>query len=306
MVRRKETTMRAAKLIGITALALVVLRESPARADPLEPLPAPVPTNAPLSPARPDTVYLRSGGMLRGRVHEFIPGHHVTATLETTAETRVIPWAEVDRVILGDATATIPPPLLAGVAAAPPPMVGPRARVHITSPKLVQLYRRPAGTTGWTNACASPCDADLPVGDDYRISGSGVAQSSEFRLKGGDHVELVVNPTSTGGMVAGGLVAGTGAFAVYVGFLTTLVGSVYAYDRPGPAARDAGIGIMLVGAAATALGLVVLVNSAGTEVSQQGGPTQEKDAFLREPTWRGFSSRAAGTSAAFPIFSREF
>ena len=44
-----------------------------------------------------DTVHLRSGGLFRGRVHEIVPGDHVSIVLPT-AETKRIPWAEVDRV----------------------------------------------------------------------------------------------------------------------------------------------------------------------------------------------------------------
>jgi hypothetical protein len=300
----------------------------------MEPLPAASPPAvvavAPASGARPDAVYLRNGGMVRGRVHEIIPGHHVTATLEATGEVRIIPWAEIDRVILGDATALPPPPgasiLSAPAPSAPLPMDGPRAHVHISTPKTVQLFRRPAGTTSWTNACASPCDLDLPLNDDYRVTGSGVAQSKEFHLQGapGEHLEIVVDPTSASGMVAGGLLAGSGAFAMYVGFLTTLVGiaqtsqncSSYYYGSSqqcqsehdnGPAVRNVGIGILAVGAAAAVVGLVVVVNSAGTDVTQHGAAARAtKDAFLREPVWRGpMATNDAGTMM-FPLLSRSF
>ena len=234
------------RLLGtVTAIGLVFLAPKSALADEdVEPLPvAAAPTAVVAVPVanapggRPDAVYLRSGGMVRGRVHEIIPGHHVTATLEATGEARVIPWAEIDRVVLGDATALPPPPgasILASTAASAAPMAGPRAHVHISTPKTVQLFRRPAGTTGWSHACASPCDIDLPLGDDYRATGSGVAQSKEFHLQGapGERLEIVVDPTSASGMVAGGLLAGTGAFAMYVGFLTTLVGKDYCVSRP--------------------------------------------------------------------------
>ncbi len=279
---------------------------------------------------RPDAVYLRSGGMVRGRVHEIIPGHHVTATLEATGEVRIIPWAEIDRVVLGDATALPPPPgasiLASSAPSAPAPMAGPRAHVHISTPKTVQLFRRPAGTTGWTNACASPCDIDLPLGDDYRVTGSGVAQSKEFRLQGapGERLEIVVDPTSASGMVAGGLVAGTGAFAMYIGFLTTLVGvaqtnrscSSYYYsttsqclrdNRDGPAVRNVGLGILLAGTAAAVIGLVVVVNSAGTEVTQHGAAAHApKDAFLREPVWRGVATTNEAGTMVFPLLNRSF
>ena len=327
------------RLLGtVTAIGLVFLAPKSARADEdVEPLPvAAAPTAVVAVPVasaptgRADAVYLRSGGMVRGRVHEIIPGHHVTATLEVTGETRVIPWAEIDRVVLGDATALPPPPgasILASSAASAPPMAGPRAHVHISTPKTVQLFRRPAGTTGWTNACASPCDIDLPLGDDYRVTGSGVAQSKEFHLQGapGERLEIVVDPTSASGLVAGGLLAGTGAFAMYVGFLTTLVGiaqtnqsctSYYGYssssqclrdNQHGPAVRNVGLGILLAGTAAAVIGLVVVVNSAGTDVSQHGAAAHApKDAFLREPVWRGVATANEAGTMMFPLLSRNF
>ncbi|MEO6576022.1 MAG: hypothetical protein ABIP89_19365, partial [Polyangiaceae bacterium] len=201
------------------------------------------------------------------------------------------------------------------------------ARVHISSPKTVQLFRRPAGTTGWTNACASPCDIDLPLNDDYRVTGSGVAQSKEFRLQGapGERLEIVVDPTSASGMVAGGLLAGTGGFAMYIGFLTTLVGiaqtnqncsSYYYYGSSsqclsehshGPAVRNVGLGILAVGAAAAVVGLVVVVNAAGTEVSQHGAAAHPaKDAFLREPVWRGVATTSEAGTMMFPLLNRTF
>ena len=210
-------------------------------------------------------------------------------------------------------------------------MTGPRAHVHISTPKTVQLFRRPAGTTGWTHACASPCDIDLPLGDDYRVTGSGVAQSKEFHLQGapGERLEIVVDPTSTGGMVAGGLLAGTGAFAMYIGFLTTLVGvaqsnqdcssSYYgsgSYSSSsrcqseygnGPRVRNVGLGILGVGTAAAVVGLVVIVNSAGTDISQHGAAVHApKDAFLREPVWRGVATTNEKGTMMFPLLTRSF
>src|SRR5262249_23659527 len=131
-----------------------------------------------------------------------------------------------DRVVVA-ATAIPPPPAstpsTAGGAPAtaplPAPMVGPRARVHITSREDVVLYRRPASSSGGGQACSSPCNEELPIGDTYRITGNGVAATKEFRLETSPSgtVELTVDPPSSGGKVVGGILTATGAIAAYMG-----------------------------------------------------------------------------------------
>jgi hypothetical protein len=331
--------MRCVSVVGVLALLLL---PAVARADDddaaVPPLPPPQATaTTTLSPtATVDTVHLRNGGLYRGRVTEIIPGDHVTILVEGGSPTR-IPWAQVERVIA--ASTPIPPPP-AGTAVAPavatapeaePPMVGPKARVHITTKKNAILYRRPAGSTGWSKACTSPCDRDLPIGDTYRITGNGLPQSKEFHLETGPagFVDLVVDPPSTGGMVIGGILAGTGGFTAWIGSLIALVGASnagrdcsaysdgYYYDSrsscererdDGPGVRDAGLVTMGVGAAVGVLGLVVFFNSATTDIDQRKGGGAN-DAFLRTPTFRGSTSTAeAGVPAAsFPVlFTRSF
>jgi hypothetical protein len=70
---------------------------------------------------------------------------------------------------------------------------------------------------------------------------------------------------------------------------------------------------MVVGVAATVLGVVVFINSASTDVSQRTGgghgdaqaTSPRLDAYLRTPTWRTATSSTEGMNpapaAAFPV-----
>jgi hypothetical protein len=164
-------------------------------------------------------------------------------------------------------------------------------------------------------------------------SGHGLSQNKELHLAAGPggFVDIVVDPPSTGGMILGGFIAGGGATAAYVGMLMALVGqseadrSCYTYssssyggesceERQSDAEtlRNAGLITMVVGAGITALGVVVFINSASTDIGQRtGGPSRSNDAFLRKPTWRSVASSAesanAAPAAAFPVlFTHHF
>ncbi|MDF2691950.1 MAG: uncharacterized protein K0S65_333 [Labilithrix sp.] len=331
---------RAVSFCSILAVTAGLFVPGTAAADePPPPLPPPAAsegvTATPSATTTIDNVHLRNGGLYRGRVTEIVPGDHVTVIVEK-GETKRVPWAEVDRVIV--ASSALPPPPTAPVPGAaapataplPAPMVGPRARVHIRASKSVILYRRPAGSSGWVQACTSPCNQELPIGDSYRITGNGVASSSEFRLDAnpGGAVDLAVDPPSTGGMVGGGFLAGGGATAAYVGLLMALVGaaqshdyndcsfgtSTYCADRreDGEELRNAGLITMGVGAALTVGGLLIFIASAKTDISQSasgGGDSARAarplDAFLHQPTWKSATSSseraAAAPPAAFPV-----
>ena len=335
--------MKRAASLGVLAVTAALLVPGTASAQE-EPPPLPPPassdgaTSTPSTTATVDSVHLRNGGLYRGRVTEIVPGDHVTVIVEK-GETKRVPWAEVDRVIVAS-TALPAPPTASGAPAAASaptaaPMVGPRARVHITSTKNVILYRRPAGTSSWVQACTSPCNEELPIGDMYRVTGNGVSASKEFRLEAspGSSVDIAIDPPSTGGIVLGGLLAGVGTTVGYVGMLVALVGAADASDTcyggfsgsssytsscesrksSAESARNGGLIAMGLGAAMTVGGLLIFLNSAKTDIVQTAGKgassgaaaPRRVDAFLRQPTWRNDASsseRAAATPAAtFPV-----
>jgi hypothetical protein len=327
------------KALAAVCLFSALVVPAIAHAEDPPPLPPPTASTTATASGTIDTVHLRNGGMFRGHVTEIIPGDHVTIVVEGKAESRRIPWPEVERVIVAS-TAVPPPPTASTPAPATPPtpapMVGPKARVHITSPKQVLLYRRPSGSTAFVQQCTSPCNEDLPIGDTYRVTGNGVAQSKEFHLEAspGGTVDVVVDPPSTGGMIFGGFMAGGGATAAYVGLLMTLVGAAEAakdcnratiprsssstsyYDasncedtkETAEVVRNVGLVTMGVGAVLTAVGIVVFLNNAGTDITQKGAshgdakadPPRALDAYLRVPDYRGKRSSAENAVSAPP------
>ncbi len=293
--------------------------------------PPPLPVPAPSAPATAttialpgiDMVTLRAGGMYRGRVKEIVPGDHVTIIPEGQVAEQKIAWRDIEKVVVASA------PQQATPVVAQPPATGPKARVHITSPRNVKLYRKPAGTDSWFEACSSPCDQELPTGDTYKILGNEVPSSKEFHLDVGPSgfVDLVVDPPNHGGMILGGVVGGAGGLAFMVGSLMALVGAANAgldcnnwrtngqyfnsqqdcesTKSHGPGVRDAGLVTLAVGAAVTGLGLVLIFNSATTDIDQHGGAGRPaRDAYLREPT---FKSTGSSGDAQIPlVFTRHF
>jgi hypothetical protein len=299
------------RLIGIgCALAAVLVVPSIAHADEGD---RGTPTSPPATVESPtatiDTVHLRSGGLLRGRVTEILPGDHVTV-LTPTGESRRIPWLDVDRVIV--ASTTVPP--VAPTPATPAPMVGPRVRVHLKSSSKTTLYRRPAGTTDLVTACEAPCGIELPLGDTYRVGGSGISTTPEFRLQGspGGSVELDVDGPNWLGIVGGGLITVTGAGTAYVGLLLALASGGCRGCSGETEVRNVGIGALIVGGAMIGLGLLIVFPSMKTDLTQEAkapaaGPP--RDAFVRAPMWRtaGATPDTAAPPATFPLlFERRF
>lgn len=279
--------LRRAALSGLLVLA-AALAATTARAD--------------------DEVHLRSGGLLRGHVTEIVPGDHVTVTVG--AETKRLPWADVDRVVVA--------PPAAAPAEAPAAGTAARVRVHITSPKNVILFRRASGSTAWVQACASPCNTELPLGDTYKITGNGVPASAPFTLEGnpGGLVDISVDPASNGGMIGGGFLAATGATAGFVGILLAVAGQAQLSlhnsetapvdQNKAKSVRNAGLVTMVVGAAVAAGGLLLFISNGKTDVTQSSSSAaappepRPNDAFLRPPTWAG-ASRPETAAATFPL-----
>lgn len=306
------------RVLGI-GLALTTLMLVPSAAFADEASPPPLPPAAPpaavteSTTATVDTVHLRSGGMFRGRVSEIVPGDHVTVILPS-GETRRIPWSDVERVIV--ASTAVPPAPSSPSAAGPPAMVGPRARVHIKASGRVTLYRRAAGTTDLVAACEAPCDEELPLGDTYRVGGSGLTTTHEFTLAGkpGGSVEITVDGPSWAGIVGGGLLTLGGGFTAYVGLLLTLAGgaadsssrSSYSANSA-KEVRNVGLGALAVGAVMIGVGLAIVYPSLKTDLTQQAGGAS-KDAFVRSPTWltAGPGAETRSTPLMFPVLGGTF
>lgn len=253
--------------------------------------------------------------MLRGRVTEIVPGDHVTVLL-MGGELKRVPWLEVDRVVVGNGPAggvsgggAVPSPTTA-TPPAPPPMVGPTVRVHLKGTGVLHLYRRPAGTSDFVKACESPCDIDVPVGDTYKVGGSGVTTTKEFRIDpvaSGKFVEITVDGPNYFGIAGGGLLTLAGGISAYVGILLALAGTGGGDSSSAREVRNVGLGALLVGGGLIAVGLLIVFPSIRTDLSQDTKTMNaRRDGFLRSPTWRT-TETTAPSNATFPImFERSF
>jgi hypothetical protein len=306
------TDRRSMKPLRWLLLSATLVWSTPALADPIEPTAEPF-----------DTIHLQNGVQHKGRVTEVVPGDHVTLVDERGM--KVFPWAQVDRVEVS--TMPIPPspppptPEQPSSRASPPPQAsspsdeepttGPHARVHIETPKPVVLYRRPAGTSRWVHVCNTPCTANVPIGDSYRVQGSGMQTSSEFALNatGGDVVKLDVAPSSSSGTVSGGLLIAIGGLTSYVGLVGA--GASNGSER----GKNQGLIAAGIGAGLLAAGVILFVTSRTTSVSvsrESGTRPVEKppegasaarslDAHVRAPLqWRSAEHDVA-PRVSFPV-----
>jgi hypothetical protein len=250
-----------------------------------------------------DAGHTKDGGRLRGAGVECVPGDHVTITLPT-GETRRVPWAQVERVETSARTSQS--------TAAPAPKEGPLVKVHISGEPSAVLDRRPAGMETWVPACAAPCDEDLPLGDEYRLSGPGLRSSRQFRLDGspGGRVELHVNPSSKTSWWVGAGVGGMGLVIDLYALYFVALGSAmmhesctsnndgYYYsnncsaDRgAGGSMRNVGLVMLIPGTVAAVVGGGMMLANWRTGITQTSGTSEAKakplDAFKRSAEFRG-------------------
>jgi hypothetical protein len=204
---------------------------------------------------------------------------------------------------------------------------GPTAKVHINSPNAAILFRKAAGMTTYQKACDAPCDRDMPLSDDYQISGSGL-KAVNFRLnaQAGQTVIIDCEPSNDGGKIGGILLIVLGAVTFGIIGLT---GNFVALILQGTAkttgehhtaddwTRDSLI-IDLVGIAIGVGGIVLLVKSGDSNATQRVGllnglpdTTKIDDRYVRVPVWStpvmSEKQQATGpTPLTVPIFSRSF
>jgi hypothetical protein len=237
-----------------------------------------------------DSVFMNNGSVLRGTIVELLPDH-VTVQLPT-GQLAIIPAKDIHHIERQAAAAP-------GAVVAPPPVApaGPGAvLVHIDSPQEVSLMRKEG--KAWSLACSAPCDAMLSTGDTYRIQGSGVASSAEFRLSGspGSRVVLHVDPASSGTKAGGWIIFGLGTAVFVVGLGVMLVGALYnTTNRIGGSSSSKvdGDALVATGGIMTGVGLAGLVGglvmaiTAKTRADQEVQPRAASvdDRWLRSPSW---------------------
>jgi hypothetical protein len=275
-----------------------------------------------------DVVYLKGGGLLRGTLIEAIPNDHATLNLGT-GQTAVIPWDRVLRIERAGASATgtppppppPPPPLSAAPRyAPPPPFTGPTgsAVVHLEGDSIVSLERREGRSRVF--ACTAPCDAELPLSGLYRVVGPGVRATPSFRLNAqpGEHIVVDATTASKGGFAGGIVLTSVGGFSFLLGALVLLtVATADAADSASGGSHDdgnagtVGLGMLVGGAVAVVVGVLVLTSNRHSKVDQRNGgalPDHSRDdAWRRVPQWRDDKS-ASGLPKAVgvPIFEQAF
>jgi hypothetical protein len=300
------------------AAALGVVLFAPSVAGAQQPPPVMVGTPPPVVTPPPglDTVVLRNGGLLRGRIQEILPGDHLTIAVDT-GELRLIPWTEVGRVVVAASTKITPPsappaPAPPAPEPPPPPMRGPLVWVHIASPKHVTLNRRLDESGSWAHACDSPCDVELPIADEYEIAGLGNGPTKAFRLNAsaGQSVVLSIEPPSIGGIVLGGALVLLGGVALYI---SAIVGvGIAAACTDEKCGTNGGYVAAAVSGGAMAAGGIIIYLSATTDINQHESvptPARARDTtWLREPVWHTPIDPVPVSTPAFiiPIFSRSF
>jgi len=166
---------------------------------------------------------------------------------------------------------------------APPPGAG-WTRVHIVTPSpQVTLERRVGSLPGdpppppsgpyassepdWQRVCATPCDAAVALGGDYRIAGEGITTSSLFALHG---------PTTELRVDAGNhSVRRAGIYLVVIGAIAAAAGGIFlGVNAIGPSSSALGVGgyasiAGLAGGGALGITGIGLVVGGGTSVRDE-------------------------------------
>jgi hypothetical protein len=267
-----------------------------------------------------DTIVLNNGGLVKGTLVELLPDH-VTVQL-ANGQTAVIAAKDVHHIERqaakpGTPAPTPPPPPAPSSAPDPSNAVGgPRAFVHVDSPRAVYLMMRNPASGAWEFLCDMPCDRMVPLEGAYRLYGSGLQPTGEFQLQGnpGDRVVVHMVPSARGTMVAGWVLVGTGGGVVVIGLLTMAVGALmnstnsYTLNASGGSVSTAKNGdtvvavggvMALVGVAGIAAGLALALPNLHSSAEQEvAGRAQAKDdaktenanaagdRWLRVPEWR--------------------
>jgi hypothetical protein len=296
---------------------------------PAQPVPygQPAPAQPPTTPTPPpstaggDIIYLKNGGILRGTIIDAIPNAQARIQL-ATGEIATVPWPEINRIEHSTSPSapapTTPSTTTPAKPTTPPPgKPSATAYVHLEAPDGARLQ---VLDDGWQDVCTAPCDRPLPLEKEYRISGSGIKDSSSFgiRAQNGQHVTITVNAASTGWFIFGAIAAPVGLVVGYLGLIIGVVATAadsVSGPQTGPAAGVAATGWTMFGVGVVMVvgGIVLLVTNWKTGTDQQvSTPTQGKlvplDAWKRLPVWNQPTpeQKATPLSTSIPIFSGSF
>jgi hypothetical protein len=264
-----------------------------------------------------DAVYLKGGGVIRGTLLEMLPNDHATILLPTGQSARV-EWNRIDHIERQFAQA--PAPALGLV----PPSSG-SVLVHLDADDGVVLEHIAPGSGRWRPACTAPCDAELPLADQYRIGGDSIRRSRPFVLVGnpGQHVLISVSPASKGAFTGGIALSSVGAAAFGLGLVVLLIGAIGTCTEeddfgvcdattPNNGLETTGVVITLAGVGMMIGGIVLVASNSRTRETQSlsaFAPLPRPDtAWLRTPMWKDLARDSAGEPKAMtlPVFTRSF
>jgi hypothetical protein len=296
----------SSKLKGAVALAACLhaaLFGLPAYAQP-QPVPIPIQPQPGPQPPQPvqgmpqqggqpvpggDTVYLNNGGVVKGTLVE-LAADHATVQLPT-GQLAIVQARDIHHI----ERQTMQPGIRPGPAVFPQPAQAASVLVHIDSPQEVNLMRKSG--KNYDIVCTSPCDAMVPVGETYRISGSGVTSSADFHFGSagpGQRIVLHVDPGSTGTRAGGWVIFGIGTATLVAGLTVMLIGALQntvsnalsgSRGSGGAPLVAAGAALSLAGVAGLVVGIVMAVGSKTKTQQETQQAAKADDRWLRVPAW---------------------
>ena len=253
-----------------------------------------------------DTVYLKSGGVVRGAVMEYDPGGEARVRL-ADGTVRTIPAGLIARVAMAADRPAPVAPAAAPAPAGPTAPTGPTAQLHVEGSREVEIVGRPNDGYEWAPICQAPCDREVHLDWEYLARGTAIRPSAPFQLHGSDgqRVAVAVDPASTTWFVLGVIGAIGGSSITLVGLSVMGIGALaQSAGNDGTttsrSTADAGGSILLAGGVITGVGVFLLVGggiAALSNWSTHVTPLDTKEALPapRLPTWR-----SAETPGAMP------
>jgi len=179
------------------------------------------------------------------------------------------------------------------------------------------------GSGGWELACTTPCDAELPLANQYRVAGPNVRRSRPFGITAspGQHVVLTISAGSKGAFAGGIALVGAGGAAAGIGLVVLTFAALECGDgesfqchegvSPNSSLEIAGAVVMLAGVGMLIAGAVLGASAKTTETQTMAAlaPKERPDtAWLRAPMWRDTARDTPGMPRAmgFPLFAESF
>jgi hypothetical protein len=176
--------------------------------------------------------------------------------------------------------------------AEPAPATSGMVTLHIESPEPVSLEKR--NGAAWEHVCNSPCDGQVSVADEYRVTGENLNDSAAFLLDGskGEKITLNVSPGSKKKYTTGIVLLGAGGALALGGVITIAAGASNAAvpGADGTTTTDKNFNIMTVGTVLIVAGVAtgigggsLMVDNGRTHVEGPIAAPEEKKTDTKGP-----------------------